>query len=407
MKQRGAPADVDSFMKARKSGPSSDPLVTGAGMEDAAHAQARPTALPNGGQPSFTATALSNSPSGADPHNPGNPNLDAVPESAREDVNDSAFKTALGTTPLVGPAGRAAAEGVPGVMRLGRALIGAGAGGYIGKGVGSSVGGMFGETGREVGGAVVGLGGSLIGGGMAGGLERRAPSSLQALRGEPGAVSPLPFGIQRFIPDWMVPGADEGTISAAKADAKQRQLGSFMDKGFKLIGEPAQPQEQGIIGQAPRAPGISNDVQFVREPRPTTPEDRPGSMWSVKRQVLPSLAGSGQPGALDVMRALGGKALIIPESAQTEYPGPRTTMKFPSPGAEGSTQPLKPTEILGPVVPQSDMDEISMSLFNKMSNLMTPEERGIATDVAYSMKPRSIGDGARRPLIGDASGGER
>ena len=35
--------------------------------------------------------ALSNSPSGADPHNPGNPNLNAVPASQRESVNNRAL----------------------------------------------------------------------------------------------------------------------------------------------------------------------------------------------------------------------------------------------------------------------------------------------------------------------------
>lgn len=43
--------------------------------------------------PSYTAMALENAPSGADPHNPGNPNLNAVPESERKSVNDSAFNT--------------------------------------------------------------------------------------------------------------------------------------------------------------------------------------------------------------------------------------------------------------------------------------------------------------------------
>ena len=41
--------------------------------------------------PSYSAMALSNSPSGADPHNPGNPNLNAVPASQRESVNNRAL----------------------------------------------------------------------------------------------------------------------------------------------------------------------------------------------------------------------------------------------------------------------------------------------------------------------------
>jgi hypothetical protein len=49
---------------------------------------------------SYLDMALGNSPSGADPHNPGNPNLNAVPESERGNVNDTAMNTAMATTPL-------------------------------------------------------------------------------------------------------------------------------------------------------------------------------------------------------------------------------------------------------------------------------------------------------------------
>lgn len=190
-----------------------DPLKTGKGMEDAAHNQARPTTLPGGGQPSYTALALQNSPSGADPHNPGNPNLNAVPESEREGVNDSAFDTALATAPLVGPAGRAAAEGAPGLMRLGRTVIGGTVGAGIGGTTGASLGGVLGETGRRVGGVVGSLAGGAVGGGLANGLERLPATSAQSMRGEPGAVKPLPFGIQRFIPEAMVPKGEPGSLT--------------------------------------------------------------------------------------------------------------------------------------------------------------------------------------------------
>ena len=43
--------------------------------------------------PSYSAMAIANSPSGADPHNPGNPNLNAVPTSERANVNNRALAT--------------------------------------------------------------------------------------------------------------------------------------------------------------------------------------------------------------------------------------------------------------------------------------------------------------------------
>lgn len=52
-------------------------------------------------KPSYSTMALSNSPSGADPHNPGNPNLNAIPESERENINTNALSTAVATTPFL------------------------------------------------------------------------------------------------------------------------------------------------------------------------------------------------------------------------------------------------------------------------------------------------------------------
>lgn len=43
--------------------------------------------------PSYAALAMANSPTGADPHNPGNPNLSAVPASERSGVNSRALAT--------------------------------------------------------------------------------------------------------------------------------------------------------------------------------------------------------------------------------------------------------------------------------------------------------------------------
>lgn len=56
-----------------------------------AQAQAKIKATPM--TPSYAAMAVGHVPTGADPHNPGNPNLNAVPESERKMVNDRALAT--------------------------------------------------------------------------------------------------------------------------------------------------------------------------------------------------------------------------------------------------------------------------------------------------------------------------
>jgi len=47
--------------------------------------------------PSYSAMALGHVPGGADPHNPGNPNLNAIPESERQMINNRAFATQAST----------------------------------------------------------------------------------------------------------------------------------------------------------------------------------------------------------------------------------------------------------------------------------------------------------------------
>jgi hypothetical protein len=68
---------------------------------------------------SYAQMALQNSPSGADPHNPGNPNLNAVPESERAGVNDAALGTQAGV--LAGQGAAAGAEAL-GAKALNSAL---------------------------------------------------------------------------------------------------------------------------------------------------------------------------------------------------------------------------------------------------------------------------------------------
>jgi hypothetical protein len=64
------------------------------------------------------------------------------------------------------------------------------------------------------------------------------------------------------------------------------------------------------------------DPQWFPEPRPETPIDRPGSMWSVERQSLPSRAGRGQPGALDVLTNIGDRPPLVTPRPSIGAPNP-------------------------------------------------------------------------------------
>jgi hypothetical protein len=111
--------------------PSVQPAPTGKTyLDDQGNPMAAPQATPaqprgvkagGGHAASYLDMAIQNSPSGADPHNPGNPNLNAVPESERENVNDAALKTQAATL-----AGQGVSAGVEAAMPAGtRALTSA------------------------------------------------------------------------------------------------------------------------------------------------------------------------------------------------------------------------------------------------------------------------------------------
>lgn len=77
------------------------PVNEGPPLTEAEAAARPPVPKPMVMKPSYTAMAIANSPSGADPHNPGNPNLNAIPESERTQVGTNALSTAIATTPLL------------------------------------------------------------------------------------------------------------------------------------------------------------------------------------------------------------------------------------------------------------------------------------------------------------------
>ena len=144
--------DPDEFMAQRKGAPN-----IASESEMAAHP---PTPKPLEMKPSYLGLALSNSPTGADPHNPGNPNLNAIPESEREKVNDRALGTQLSVLPL-DIAGANPSLIRPTLRALARGYLGAKVGEYAGRDIGGMVGHP--EAGSRIGGVAGGLFGGLGG----------------------------------------------------------------------------------------------------------------------------------------------------------------------------------------------------------------------------------------------------
>lgn len=189
--------------------------------------------------PSFAGYAPPNSPARTVTQTPAaREHQDAVlpyihdPASA---PNAGAFKLGAEAIPLGLGIGGAIEEGglnAPTLLKFGRSLIGGAAGAYGGQKIGGSVGGMFGETGRKVGEGLGAVGGGLYGGSLATGLEREPATMNQALAGQPGRIKAMPFGIQRAMPEWMVPGPSEEALATAQSRAQQEQIGSFMNRGY-------------------------------------------------------------------------------------------------------------------------------------------------------------------------------
>ena len=233
---------------------------------------------------------------------------------------------------LIGSIGEAGAEGLPGLakfgLKMGRGLIGAGVGAGIGERGGAGVGGLFGENGRKIGGTLGAVGGGLLGGGLAAGLERN-PSTLQ--------IKSMPFGMQRAIPEWMVPGGVEDE-EAAKA--------AFMNRGYKsalpeaaapaeldqygLPKNPANPDIGPLYSKIPStmpkigasgsgsplvgaAPEQGGGVTVVPEPNPLFPGENPNYAASTPRDELIGQAQRGKPGAGTQLQQLGRPVIYRPK----------------------------------------------------------------------------------------------
>lgn len=106
------------------------------------------------------------------------------------------------------------AASIPGMIApIARTAIGGTIGAIGGERAGSAVGGLAGPTGREVGGTIGSIAGGALGGGMAANMRRLPATFEEATAGQPGRIKPMPMGIQRAIPEWMVPKGRIGSLT--------------------------------------------------------------------------------------------------------------------------------------------------------------------------------------------------
>lgn len=348
-----APPDNGGFEISAPTGPD---ISSEASM--AAHPPAAPK--PAAMKPSYAGLAVSNSPTGADPHNPGNPNLSAIPQSEREAVSNRAFGTQFASIGG-GPIAKAA------VMRSVKPLI------PVAKSMVGMIGGKY--LGREVGGIVghPGAGETLgsIAGGLYGGMGGEIPTSKEAvarmLSAEPEAElaplgSPENPGWHSKIPTRMPKpivsapelGSPENPGFHSKIPTRMPpkvepvtappELGSPENPGFhsklptrmpeKLtpiasepeLGSPGNPGwHSKIPNRMPRTPGSPEPpaaegpglpkAQVVKlpVPREPLPTDNPGYMASIPRSRLMDLGRQGRPGAGQQLQNIGKTPLYIPE----------------------------------------------------------------------------------------------
>lgn len=339
--------------------------------------------------PSYAAMALSNSPSGADPHNPGNPNLNAVPESERDSVNSNLAATqgvALGAEPL---AEAAVTGSLKPLIPLAKTVIGGTAGHYVGREAGQALSPVLGPKAPRYGGEI----GSVVGGlyGMTG---RKLPTKEDALNlfksdAELADEANLAKGKDMIDAMRQQPEAfgmtKKGGLRVADPYTPPPELGSPENPGpmskipnrlpAKLRGDPFTPPETAEASRQAEASSEPNpyNVAVVPEPRAPLPSDRPGSAWSLTRtKGLPEAAQRGQPGAADVLRQVGQPVVMTPRSGGFETPNMqalRDSLGISESFPKGNADPFAPAP---PDVPQGNDSPFAPSV---TSNWMRPKKQ--------------------------------
>lgn len=339
-----------------------------------------PTPKFTGVNPSYLGLAASNSPSGADPHNPGNPNLNAIPGSERGRVNDTALTTQLSSFAGAPFANAAVAGSAKPLIPIARSLVGMAAGKYIGH----EAGGLVGHP--EAGGTIGGLAGGIAGG--FGKLPSKA-ALMESVFASPEAETLSPVG------------SPDNPAFHSKLPARLPA---------SLRGDPFQPHLEPIEPTAPGVEAPTAKVMRLPIPREPLPGENPGSMASIPRARLLDLARQGRPGAADQLRNVGKTPLFVGES----YPAPRSVESLEHVGGESELKQIerptgtandrpqyiyKPSEKAATMSdkpkylgPEFDEGQITHDIERSKSILRNPrataEDRAVAEDRLREMEER-------------------
>lgn len=314
------------FLWSDSDAPGPDPAVMAASKAR----NAQPTQFEQQRQPGYYSNlALQNSPSGADPHNPGNPNLNAVPQSERGKVNDRALGTQLASIGGGPFAEAAVTQSVKPLIPVAKSVVGGLAGKYLGR----EAGGVVGHP--EAGATIGGIAGSLYG--LTG---QKIPSKEEALsflktdaeRAEEGFLTRGKdmMAARRQQPEaFMSPEeTDRAALEARGKDtmAAMRQqpeaFGMTRARGKLSVAPPSTPPSpEGVA--APEA-----DVIRVPEPRQLFPGEKVGYNASTPRKLLLDNALQGRPGAAEMLRNAGKTPLFVSEGG---YAPPKERITFGEP----------------------------------------------------------------------------
>jgi hypothetical protein len=109
----------------------------------------------------------------------------------------------------------------------------------------------------------------------------------------------------------MLGGGLKGPLLPKPLLAMPKTGGEGLPAGTDIKLQPTSAAEPTVTAGRPGPSAPQPNPEWFPEPRPETPIDRPGSMWSVGRESLPSRAGRGQPGAIDVLTNIGDRPPLV------------------------------------------------------------------------------------------------
>lgn len=361
-----------------------------------------PVAQPLEMKPSYSAMAVGNAPSGADPHNPANPNLNAIPEEEREGVQNRLIPLSVAEATFSPTVGEAVATGsLRPFARLGsnliRGYLGAKGGGYVGH----DVGGWFGEPelGKKIG---------EWGGGLAAGLfgakipnpkkwllqqvlseatpaaEATAPAAAEAT-GETTVmtqprlkpVTDADYTVDKLPKGTTPPTAYEPPVSQGTKPVQRLQtVRPEETQPIASLGSAEEPRRLRVTSrptvateEAPNRLRIPISVENPEAAQPFTLEEKGGARWAISRDN-PNIRVSV-------------KATDSPEQIATSLKNQADMQKqfFSDRAAEQS-----PPARLQPVTPEVEMPERITHPVTGVQKQISPDELDAGANSLYGVE---------------------